>query len=163
MNIMQYCKECGGEVSDDAAYCPKCGAEVGYKHSFVLASWGDRVIAYIIDAIVVGATSSIMFPFSMGMGMSGPFMNLGSRSVLYFLYWTVMEGMYGQSLGKKVMKIEVAHIDGGPIDYGKAAIQAVGKAFLLPLDLILGWFISPKMDQRFFNKISDTVVVKKRV
>jgi len=142
--MVSYCKECGGEVSDDAAYCPKCGAEVGYQHSFMLASWGDRVIAYIIDAIVVGAISSIMGPFSMGMGMS-------------------MEGMYGQSLGKMAMKIEVAHIDGGPIDYGKAAIQAVGKAFLLPLDLILGWFLSPKMDQRFFNKISDTVVVKKRV
>ena len=161
MNIMQYCKECGAEVSDGAAYCPKCGAEVGYRHSFMLASWGDRVIAYIIDTLIVGAVSSILFTSSMG--MAGAFLNLGSRSVLYFFYWTIMEGMYGQSLGKMAMKIEVAHIDGGPIDYGTAAIQAVGKAFLLPIDLILGWFLSPRMDQRFFNKISDTVVVKKRV
>jgi len=161
---MPFCKECGGEVSEGATYCPKCGSEIGYKHSFVLASWGDRVIAYIIDAIVVGTISSIVFPFSMGIGMnwSVPFMNLGGRSVLYFFYWTIMEGNYGQSLGKIAMKIEVAHIDGGPIDYGKSALQAVGKAFLLPIDLILGWFLSPKLDQRFFNKISDTVVVKKR-
>ena len=161
MNIMQYCKECGAEVSDGALYCPTCGAEVGYRHSFMLASWGDRVLAYIIDTLVVGAISSILFPFSMG--VSSAFLNLGSRSVLYFFYWTFMEGMYGQSLGKMALKIEVAHIDGGSIDYGTAAIQAVGKAFLLPIDLILGWFLSPKMDQRFFNKISDTVVVKKRV
>ena len=72
-----------------------------------------------------------------------------------------MEGNYGQSLGKMVMKIEVAHEDGGSIDYGRAAIQSVGKAFLLPVDLILGWILYPQREQRLFNKISETVVVKK--
>lgn len=159
---MPFCKECGSEVPEGAAYCPKCGTKVGYKYPFVLASWGDRVIAYIIDVFIVGIISSIIFPFSMGMGMNWavPFINLGGRSVLYFLYWTVIEGMYGQSLGKMVMKIEVIDINGGPIDYGKSAIQAVGKAFLLPLDLILGWFLSSELEQRFFNMISDTIVVK---
>lgn len=160
---MPYCKECGSEVPQGAIYCPKCGARAGYKHSFILASWGERVIAYIIDMIFLGVVLSLFSPLSWGSGVSWsiPFMNLGGRSIIHFLYWTIMEGNYGQSLGKMVMKIEVAHEDGGSIDYGRAAIQSVGKAFLLPVDLILGWILYPQREQRLFNKISETVVVKK--
>ena len=160
---MPYCKNCGYEIPKGAIYCPKCGNQAGYKHSFMLVTWGDRVIAYIIDIMILGMVLSVFSPLFWGTGSSWiiPFVNLGGRSIVYFFYWTVMEGMYGQSLGKMVMKMEVAHIDGGEIDYGSAAIQAVGKAFLLPLDLILGLVLYPQRDQRLFNKISETVVVKK--
>ena len=160
---MPYCKNCGYEIPKSAIYCPKCGTQAGYKHSFMLVTWGDRVIAYIIDMMILGMVLSAFSPLFWGTGSSWiiPFVNLGGRSIVYFFYWTVMEGMYGQSLGKMVMKMEVAHIDGGEIDYGSAAIQAVGKAFLLPLDLILGLVLYPQRDQRLFNKISETVVVKK--
>ncbi len=33
------------------------------------------------------------------------------------------------------MKIEVTNLDGNPVDLAKAALNAVGKAFLLPLDM----------------------------
>jgi uncharacterized RDD family membrane protein YckC len=160
---MPYCKNCGYEIPKGAIYCPNCGTQAGYKHSFMLATWGERVIAYIIDMMILGMALSVLSPIFWRTSSSWiiPFVNLGGRSIVYFLYWTVMEGMYGQSLGKMVMKIEVAHIDGGEIDYGSAAIQAVGKAFLLPLDLILGLVLYPERDQRLFNKISETVVVKK--
>jgi hypothetical protein len=36
----------------------------------------------------------------------------------------------------------------------------VGKAFLLPLDLILGWVMYPSTQQRLFNNLSKTVVLK---
>ena len=119
----------------------------------------------VIDMIVLGVVLSLFSPIYWRSGASWavPFMDLGGRSVIHFLYWTIMEGMYGQSLGKMVMKIEVAHEDGGRIDYGRAALQAVGKAFLLPIDVVLGWMLYPRRDQRLFNKISETVVVRKFV
>jgi hypothetical protein len=43
----------------------------------------------------------------------------------------------------------------------QAAVQSIGKAFLLPLDLILGWFLYPSKQQRLFNNLSETVVLKK--
>jgi uncharacterized RDD family membrane protein YckC len=90
-----------------------------------------------------------------------PFVNFGFRNVVYFFYWLLMELTYGQSLGKMVMKIEVADLDGGPIDINQAAVQAVGKAFLLPLDFILGIILYPSKQQRLFNQLSETVVLKR--
>jgi hypothetical protein len=39
-------------------------------------------------------------------------------------------------------------------------LETVGKAFLLPLDVLLGWIFYPKRRQRLFNYISETIVVK---
>jgi uncharacterized RDD family membrane protein YckC len=89
-----------------------------------------------------------------------PFVDLGFRNIIYFLYWTILEGTYGQSLGKMAMKIKVVHLDGQAIDMGRAAYQSIGKAFLLPLDCILGWIQYSSRQQRLFNYLSKTVVIK---
>jgi uncharacterized RDD family membrane protein YckC len=72
----------------------------------------------------------------------------------------LMEGIYGRSLGKMLMRLKVTRLDGGPMDVGQAAIETVGKAFLLPLDLILGWILYPSKRQRIFNYLSGTVVLR---
>jgi uncharacterized RDD family membrane protein YckC len=72
----------------------------------------------------------------------------------------LMEGAYGQSLGKMLMRIKAARLDGSPINMGQAALQSLGKAFLLPLDCLLGWILYPRRRQRLFNYLSETVVVK---
>jgi hypothetical protein len=51
-------------------------------------------------------------------------------------------------------------LDGSEIGMGKAALESVGKAFLLPLDCILGWILYPRRRQRIFNYISETIVIK---
>jgi len=51
-------------------------------------------------------------------------------------------------------------LDGSQIGMGHAALESVGKAFLLPLDCLLGWLIYPKRRQRIFNYISETIVIK---
>jgi uncharacterized RDD family membrane protein YckC len=89
-----------------------------------------------------------------------PFFNFGSGGVIYFIYWTFMEGAYGQSFGKMVMRIKVTRADGSPIGMMYAALESVGKAFLLPLDLLLGWILYPRRRQRIFNYISETIVIK---
>jgi len=71
-----------------------------------------------------------------------------------------MDGLYGQSFGKMAMRIKVTRLDGSQINMGAAALESVGKAFLLPLDCLLGWLLYPKRRQRIFNYISETIVVK---
>jgi len=90
-----------------------------------------------------------------------PFVDFGFRNVVYFVYWMFLEQVYGQSVGKMAMKIRMADLDGGPLTMQQAAVQSIGKAFLLPLDLILGWFLYPSKQQRLFNNLSETVVLKK--
>jgi len=167
---MPYCRNCGEEIPEGSTYCPKCGARFEASPGLVLASWGGRFIAWLIDMILLGVLLAwFVLPgfhwipqlWRGAVPTWIPFVDFGFKNLVYFLYWTILEGMYGQSVGKMAMKIKVTHLDGRPIDMGKAAIQSIGKAFLLPLDCILGWILYPARQQRLFNHLTETVVLKK--
>ena len=169
--MVPYCKNCGEEVPRGTAYCAKCGSRVQAQTGLVLATWGERALAYIIDTMLLGfvlvwfALPGLrIIPHVWGGDMMNwiPFVDFGFRNIIYFVYWFFMEQTYGQSLGKMAMRIEVTDIDGGRLDVNQTAIQALGKAFLLPLDIILGWIMYPSMQQRLFNNLSKTVVLKKQ-
>lgn len=153
-----YCKKCGSEISEEAEYCPKCGTPQNVSE-LMLASTGERILAYIIDGILIGfVVSALSFP---GMFMPlPPFLNLSLNSVALFLYWGYTEGTTGQSIGKKVMNIKVTDLNGEPIDTSTSMYQAFGKAFLLPIDLIIGLFAYRDKEQRLFNHLSGTIVIK---
>lgn len=154
-----YCKKCGNEISDEAEYCPRCGAPQNVSE-LMLASTGERILAYIIDGIIIGfVVSALSFP-GLFIPFHTPFLNLSLNSVALFLYWSYTEGTTGQSIGKKVMKIKVTDLYGEQIDTSTSMYQAFGKAFLLPLDLIIGVIAYPEKEQRLFNHLSGTIVVK---
>ena len=53
-------------------------------------------------------------------------------------------------------------LPGNKIDIKGAAIESFGKAFLLPIDVILGWIFTNNKRQRIFGRISDTIVINLR-
>jgi len=135
------------------------------------ATWGERLFAYLIDLVVLSVLVSWMswpgcewIPHSMGSWIPrwAPYSDFGFRNVIYFLYWALLEGIYGQSVGKRLIGIKLTRLDGSPAGLGKAAIQSIGKAFLLPVDLVLGWMFAEAGRQRLFNRLSGTVVVGTR-
>jgi uncharacterized RDD family membrane protein YckC len=89
-------------------------------------------------------------------------MDFGASNVIYFLYWMLSEGIYGQSIGKMIMRIRMTQMDGKVPNMGQAAIESIGKAFLLPIDVIVGWIFYSKRRQRLFNYLSNTIVVRVR-
>jgi len=128
-----------------------------------LAFWGERFVAWLIDVVIIGVVVGILGLFvslSLWPGWPSwiPFFNF--NGIFLFLYWMFMDGAYGQSFGKMIMRLKVTRLDGSQIGMGTAALESVGKAFLLPLDCLLGWLLYPKRRQRIFNYISETVVVK---
>lgn len=179
---MPYCKKCGNELPEEAKYCTMCGTSTSTEEATAvsavkvdstvsgvkLAFWGERFVAWLIDVIIIGIVVGILNLFAWfanvtwWSGWPGwlPFFNFNLGGVIYFLYWMLMDGLYGQSFGKMVMRIKVTRLDGNPINMGAAALESVGKAFLLPLDCLLGWLLYPKKRQRIFNYISETIVVK---
>jgi uncharacterized RDD family membrane protein YckC len=167
---MPCCKNCGSELSEEAAYCPKCGTPVEVSAKLKLAYWGERFVAWLLDVIIIGIilipirflASTVWSDFSLLPGFFSwvSLLNFGFSNVVHFLYWMLMEGGYGQSFGKMIMRLKVARLDGRSVDMWNAAIESVGKAFLLPLDCILGWLLYPKRRQRIFNYLSETIVVK---
>jgi uncharacterized RDD family membrane protein YckC len=133
-----------------------------------LAKWSARFWAWLVDIILV-----ILF-LNIVRGIFEPIWKLpllwdyenweifaiGFETIFFFLYWTVMEGFRGQSIGKMVMNLKVVNRDGTTINYGTAAIESIGKAFLLPLDCLIGWLAMPNTKLRVFNRISNTIVIK---
>jgi uncharacterized RDD family membrane protein YckC len=154
-----YCKKCGKEIADDIEYCPGCGAAINVSE-LELASIGERFLAFIIDSVLVGFVVGVVFWPGNLISPHVPFLDLGFRNMALFLYWTYTEGTTGQSLGKKIMKIKVTDLQGEPIDMSQSAYQAIGKAFLLPLDWIVGLLMYQDKEQRLFNHLSETIVVR---
>jgi uncharacterized RDD family membrane protein YckC len=133
----------------------------------VLAFWWERFIAWLIDILIIGAITFVinLFTGSIFTVVPGwpdwiPFFNFNLDGLLLFLYWMFMEGSNSMSFGKSVMRLKVVQVDGSQINIGEAAVESVGKAFLLPIDLLIGWILFPRKRQRLFNYLSRTIVVK---
>jgi uncharacterized RDD family membrane protein YckC len=137
-----------------------------------LASWGDRFLAWLVDFILVSiglavlfALVSIPFWFNYYGNMDRVFRDTGPlpyiiSSLGFLAYWTYFESTTGQSIGKRLLKIKTTDMTGGKIDTKSAIIEGFGKAFLLPIDVVLGWIFTNNKRQRIFNRISDTIVIK---
>lgn len=181
---MPYCIKCGNELPEGAKYCHVCGTAVVAEEAPAapavpttpaapmaqvetgpkLAFWGERFVAWLIDIVIIGAVAFVLgllrlsFTWWSGWPDWIPFFNL--NGIFLFLYWLLMDGLYGQSFGKMVMRIKITRLDGSQIGMANAALESVGKAFLLPLDCLLGWILYPRRRQRIFNYLSQTVVIK---
>jgi uncharacterized RDD family membrane protein YckC len=164
------CRNCGTELPERAVFCPKCGTAVQGVEQPKLAYWSERFVAWLIDVVIIGAIVGFFrlfvwvawpgYVWAPGVPNWIPFMDFGTSNVVYFLYWMLSEGMYGQSIGKMIMRIKITRLDGRVPNMGQAAIESVGKAFLLPIDVIVGWFLYPSQRQRLFNYLSNTIVVR---
>src|SRR6185503_10466867 len=118
----------------------------------VLAKWGTRFWAWLVDFILVNVALGILFaivampiwltgfanPRMMDNMMSGNWWNnsgpfsFAINSLVFFAYWTYFESTTGQSIGKKLLKIKTVNMSGNNADVKSVAIQSFGKAFLLP-------------------------------
>jgi uncharacterized RDD family membrane protein YckC len=146
-------------------------SETTSTETIVLARWIDRFIAWLIDFIIVSIGLGILFAaLSLPYWFDNTNMNMAYRSVgpfnyiisslVFMAYWTYFESTTGQSIGKKLLRLKTTALDGKNIDAKTAAIESFGKAFLLPLDVILGWIFTNNKRQRIFNRASNTIVIK---
>ena len=145
---------------------------MGAEKELIIAKWSDRFIAWLIDFIVVGAIAEAVFVvFALPFAFRFPNLNfndvmnmaLGTlqvRSVIFLTYWTYFESTSGQSLGKKVMNLKVVDMNGNVPNLTMAFLQALGKAFILVLDVIIGWIFLNENRQRLLNKLTYTLVIK---
>lgn len=141
-----------------------------HGRTLYLAKWSTRFWAWLIDFCMVILFLNIIrgifapvweIPFYIDFWHWEPF-EFGFQTLFFFGYWTIMEGFQGrgQSIGKMVMNLKVVNRDGTRVSYKGAAIESVGKAFILPLDCLIGWLAMPGTKLRMFNRLSNTLVVK---
>lgn len=126
------------------------------------ADFGERFVAFLIDAIIIG-----IIGWGISAAIGGYFWSnfLLDWGIGFVYLWGLETVNQGQTLGKALLKVRtVDEITLQPADAGKYAINNLLKpSFLILLDLVLG-LVSNSNDQknryRYMQKASGTVVIK---
>jgi uncharacterized RDD family membrane protein YckC len=163
--------------SDETRRVEGGGGEKKKPRQIILANWGDRLLAWIVDFILVSIALAVLFAaitipiwffyYDDEMTAGRAYQNVQPlhyiiSSLAFLGYWTYFESTTsGQSIGKRLLKIKTIDISGdNKIDIKRAAIESFGKSFLLPIDVILGLIFTNNKRQRIFNRLSNTIVIK---
>ena len=81
-------------------------------------------------------------------------------SVMFFLYWIILEYKTGQTIGKKMFNLKITNSFGEKPSLLGVIISSFGKSFILPIDIILGLIITNEKRQRMFNRLGNTLIIK---
>ncbi len=81
-------------------------------------------------------------------------------SVMFFVYWIILEYKTGQTIGKKMFNLKITNSFGEKPSLIGVIISSFGKSFILPIDIILGLIITNEKRQRMFNKLGNTLIIK---
>ena len=141
----------------------------------ILANWGRRCIAWFIDYLFINIMLAYVDLESFETKLLPAFLlptlpgfNISVWSplsiLIFFLYWTFSEWYFGRSIGQLLLNLRLTDPNGNGVSLAASAIQSIGKAIafpVLPLDCLIGWTYAPckKSRQRFFNKLSNTIVI----
>ncbi len=195
---MRYCSECGRPTStDDLArfgdrlICPLCKETYAQKLregvmpavAMRYAGFWIRVLATIIDAVILGVVSKILqyalFPSLAAVPVfppnpNNPFENFGTimamagwatllSTAVSATYSTWFIGALGAQPGMMALGLKVVRPDGSPVGYGRALgryFAAILSGLILGIGYLLVAFDSEK--RALHDMICDTRVIKTR-
>ncbi|MBI4895068.1 MAG: RDD family protein [Candidatus Aenigmarchaeota archaeon] len=124
-----------------------------------LARYWERFFSWIIDFILVMIISGFILGDWRLLELIKPSKYI-IVSLIFFIYWTIFEGFDGMSLGKRIMRIKVVGKREEKINIKQSAIESFGKAFILPIDIIIGLIARPEERTRAFSILAETKVVR---
>jgi Predicted membrane protein/domain len=135
------------------------------------ASVGKRWIAILCDSIIIGLISNQLTVWS---GLpAGPFgawfdlnlpvssISFGGLTLVAFIYYVIMEGFWGASAGKMLMKLRVVSLDGRPLTWKQVIIRNL----LRIIDGLFGYLVAAifvwnsPWRQRFGDMAAKTSVI----
>ena len=127
------------------------------------ASFVDGILLAIVNGVCQYLLARLSRPEEPGFGPV-EVLGLAISFLLPFAYEVGLTGSSAQAtLGKQLLGLKIARVDGGKIGYGKAAIRYIAK---LPsyLILLIGyfWMLFDARKQTWHDKLAGTVVYKVR-
>ena len=163
-----FCVSCQKPLHRSAA-APSVATGVQFMQEQPVAKAGffRRFAAFAIDWLTLSIIADIVrFAYSFGSG-TDPWMihlevAMGLSTILFLLYFTLLTGEGGQTLGKMLLGIRVQGIDGSNVGYGRSFIRALGYIVSIFFMTFLGflWALWDKKNQAWHDKIAGTEVVK---
>jgi uncharacterized RDD family membrane protein YckC len=142
---------------------------VGPAPGVEFAGYGARILAYIIDGILVGVGVWVIAFLSILMG-GGSELNivstilLGAAILLGLVYFPFFWQRTGQTPGMQALNIRVVRDrDGGPVTWGSAILRLIGYGinsivFGIPIGWL--WILFDSRRRGWHDLIGSTVVVK---
>src|SRR5207253_2847398 len=166
---MAYCWKCGAQLYDNSSFCHGCGApakpsptmasggQTGFDHlkddKAFQDHWVKRVIAYVVDVAIVSVAvyflllvTALPALLALFFGQTFPFawfwgFWLGGIAPLVVLaYFVMAEALFERTIGKELMGLRVARLDGKRVDLWSSLVRNVSKiaVILLVLDVAAG-------------------------
>lgn len=136
-------------VADSSYKACGCRAGIACAHDR-LAGFGLRVLAFLVDAIVIGIVSGLL------RGLDLRAVASLADAVYFVAFWSTT----GQTLGMRALRIRVMRTDGQPLSWVTGLLRYVGYILsLIPLGLGLLWVLWDPRKQGWHDKIAATLVV----
>src|SRR3972149_10414808 len=115
---------------------------------------GPRLVAQVVDTVVlvilfflVGFVMSGSFTFEYQGEAAYPF--IAAYVLVAFLYYILLEGLTGATLGKKLVKIKVVRENGSPCGLGPALVRNILRIIDgLPFLYIIGMILISRSDKK---------------
>lgn len=127
------------------------------------ASLGDRILAFIVDGLILMAYVISASFLTSGLGINDSTIIFFIVTLPFFFYHLIMEIAFnGQSLGKMQMKIKVVRLDGSAATIGQYILRWI----LRPIDILIYGSVAmlciilSKKNQRLGDMAAGTTVVK---
>lgn len=131
--------------------------------------WIRRVVAFIIDSIIVGVFTLIIaaiiwLPFvftGLPWYMFNPFSFPFFAGILSVLYFALFETYYGRTFGKRIMNLETTKLNGQRPHLEASFIRNLSKIYwlLVLIDTVIGLAMSGDPRQKVTDRFAGTIVV----
>ena len=128
--------------------------------TYELAGFGTRLVAFLIDFIVLSLIGSIPFLFFDPMAMSLVELLVIDVAITAPYHWYFWTRQKGQTPGKRIMSIRVIKTDGSPLADADALLRVLGY-YVGRWTLFLGyiWAAFDANNQAWHDKMANTFVV----
>ncbi|NWF86659.1 RDD family protein [Candidatus Bathyarchaeota archaeon] len=137
--------------------------------------WLRRLVAFVIDSIIVGVFTlvialiisllSMLMALTTGLPwyMLNPFSFPFFAGILSILYFSLMETYYGTTLGKNIMSLKTVKLDGQKPTLDLALLRNASKIYwvIVLLDTIIGLATPGNPYQRITDRVASTTVISK--
>jgi len=186
---MAYCWRCGAQLYENSSFCHSCGAPAKPTSATATGGqtglerlkddrafqdhWAKRVIAYIIDVALVSVAVYLIllvtalsalpavflgqtFPFAWFWG----FWLGGIAPLIGLVYFVLADALFQRTIGKELMGLRVARLDGKRVDLWSTLVRNVSKVafILLVLDIAVGLGTHGDGRQKYSDRYIGTTV-----
>lgn len=141
------------------------GKELEKIPTFIYASFSQRLIAYIIDILLINATTSVILNIYQLLGFSDSGLQFGLFNLtglfLYFAYFSLITKFTnGQTIGKMVMGLRVLSLHRTDLSWSDVLTrELVGRYIQKKIIFLYFLYFITKRKQTLADIFTDTVII----